>query len=418
MIVSAALRDWMKRLAALLLALVLLAGGSVVLAEEDSPYRTLKKDDSGADVLELKERMYYLGYFNTLKLSDVYNNTMIERVKMLQKNNGLEQTGIATPELQELIFSDACVWQGPTPVPTPVPTPTPPPQGPSDSVKLPELNEDGFLPEGEEPFVYENAEEGHWIYISSDINIEVKQYSTSKPLMLWYETRIRLKEGKKLQSLLVPGKNFSSFKQPAEILKQYTDDDHTVVLAFSDDFFAYRKKYSGVRIGVIIRDGKILFDDPAVANSTKFPPNEILAVFPDGTLKTFESDEHRAQEYLDMGVTDTYSFGPILMQNGKLSSQVKAYDSKDTEPRTALGMIAPNDYIVLTVTGRRDDSKGASFRWMADRMLDLGAVEAINLDGGNTCSLLFMGKLINRAADIKSGNIRYVSGLIGVVEEK
>jgi len=90
----------LKMISAALAAVLLLTAfpaGVCAFAEGDYPYRTLKKDDTGADVLMLKERMYYLGYFNTLNLSDQYNNTMIKRIKMLQKNNGLEETGIAPP---------------------------------------------------------------------------------------------------------------------------------------------------------------------------------------------------------------------------------------------------------------------------------------------------------------------------------
>lgn len=91
----------------------------------------LQKGDSGPDVLALKQRMYYLGYFNSLKnLTNKYNDVMAKRVAQLQKNNGLEATGIATPELQELIFSDECVWVASTPKPTPVPTTAPTPVRP------------------------------------------------------------------------------------------------------------------------------------------------------------------------------------------------------------------------------------------------------------------------------------------------
>ncbi|MBO2516411.1 MAG: hypothetical protein CW338_03925 [Clostridiales bacterium] len=409
----------LKMISAALAAVLLLTAfpaGVCAFAEGDYPYRTLKKDDTGADVLMLKERMYYLGYFNTLNLSDQYNNTMIKRIKMLQKNNGLEETGIATPELQELIYSDACVWQGPTPKPTPVPTPAPTPIAPHDTVALPETGEDGFLISGD-PFVYANPDEGHWVYISTDISIEIIRYTQKKPALIWFETHILLKDGVRLQSLLVPGKQKTTFKQPGDIIEQYTDDSHTVVLAFSDDFFAYRRKYEGTRIGIIVRDREIMSETTAGANSTKFPPLDIMAVFPDGTLKTYGRVDHTAQEYLDMGVIDTYAFGPILTQNGRINPYIYGYDKFDMEPRTALGMIAPGEYIVLTVTGRRDDSKGASFIWLAEKMNEKGAVESINLDGGNTCSLLFMGKIINRPANTKSKDIRYVSGLIGVIEE-
>ena len=49
-------------------------------------------------------------------------------------------------------------------------------------------------------------------------------------------------------------------------------------------------------------------------------------------------------------------------------------------------------------------------------MLDLGAVEAINLDGGFTTCMIFMGDAINRAANTTKKNFRTVTSLIGVRE--
>ena len=186
-----------------------LLGGTAVVAEtaqtaEETQYRELQKGDSGPDVLALKQRMYYLGYFNSLKnLTNKYNDVMAKRVAQLQKNNGLEATGIATSELQELIFSDECVWVAPTPKPTPVPTPAPTPVRPQADPGLPELDAEGFLPEGEtEPFVYENAEDGHWIYLSDDISVDIRRMTDETVPLIWFESRIRTRNEARLGRLL------------------------------------------------------------------------------------------------------------------------------------------------------------------------------------------------------------------------
>ena len=72
-------------------------------------------------------------------------------------------------------------------------------------------------------------------------------------------------------------------------------------------------------------------------------------------------------------------------------------------------MIEPYHYVVLTVKGRADDSKGTYLPWLADRMLSLGAVEAMNLDGGGTVSLVFNGKMLNKGTK----NLRNVTSMIG-----
>ena len=80
-------------------------------------------------------------------------------------------------------------------------------------------------------------------------------------------------------------------------------------------------------------------------------------------------------------------------------------------------MIGPNHYMVLTVLGRQNTSTGVRPIWLAQRMKDLGCTEALNLDGGNSVALVFMGDMINKAegADVNFMNgIRALASMIGV----
>ena len=413
----------LRKLCALLCVFVLL-GGTAVVAEtaqtaEETQYRELQKGDSGPDVLALKQRMYYLGYFNSLKnLTNKYNDVMAKRVAQLQKNNGLDATGIATPELQELIFSDECVWVAPTPKPTLVPTPAPTPVRPQADPGLPELDAEGFLPEGEtEPFVYENAEDGHWIYLSDDISVDIQRMTDETVPLIWFESRIRTRNEARLGRLLAQKKGKDpghTFLKPQDILDCYDN----VIFACSDDFFGYRWNFKQTQ-GIILNNGEVLSEKTfKKLNNKAWPQLDILAVFRDGTAKAYPSNAYTAQEYVDMGVMETYAFGPILAEEGKVSDDVYAYAYADSRlaPRTAIGSIGANDFMVLTVTGRRKDSKGATILWLAQKMTELGVQEAINLDGGNTCSLFFMGQLLNRPEIVQDKDIRSVSGLIGVAE--
>ena len=76
---------------------------------------------------------------------------------------------------------------------------------------------------------------------------------------------------------------------------------------------------------------------------------------------------------------------------------------------TALGMIEPYHYQLLVVQGRVDASKGTYLTWLADKMLEKGVTEALNLDGGGTVSLMFMGEIINKP----NKNLRSITSLIG-----
>lgn len=77
--------------------------------EELSQYQTITVGDRGANVLKLKDRMYELGYFNNKTNYDEFTDKTAEYVKCFQERNGLETTGIATPEMQALFYSQYAV---------------------------------------------------------------------------------------------------------------------------------------------------------------------------------------------------------------------------------------------------------------------------------------------------------------------
>ena len=383
-----------------IIALILILVCSSALAA--SQYRTLKNGSEGADVLKLKQAMYWLGYFTTPNLSNYYNGTTVERVKLLQKNNGLEETGIATPELQELIFSGNCIPSDTAPKPSPVPTPAPtpiPPQGPKKEVKLPQLTAEGFLaPEaGMEEFIHVDKDDGRWMYITSSLSIDLKRWTDVENHIVWFEGDIHTTEETPMTAYLSnptsknPGKGY---KNPLDLARE-----NKVVLAITDDHFGDRWN-GGVRPGIIVRNGKIIQDYTFKDGQGKFPNLEVLAVFQDGSMKTFKSDAHTAQEYIDMGVVNTYAFGPILVENGQLSEYMlrdEYYTFR--EPRCAIGMIEPHHYFLLVAKGRTSDSDGVYLTWLADKMMEKGVIEGFNLDGGGTTALMFMGEMLNKATN-------------------
>ena len=407
------MKTWMRILLGLCLAAVLLSAAG---AEE--AYKTLRQGDKGQAVLALKERMYELGYFTSTKFSNEFNATTKERLIELQKKNGLKADGIATPQVQALIFSDDCL-----PRSAADPTPAPAAKPAAGQAQAPEAAEGlAFLPEGEKPIASADRNKGTWSYISPSLHVEIRQYSGKSPwgANIWLEASIRMKNPEQLVSLLSDGKKPGTrMLRPDQIIEQQGTPEP--ILTISDDYFGYRVKYikDEKHVGVIIRNGQILYDDPktGAGKGKKFPPLDVLAIFQDGSMKTFLSGEHTAQEYVNMGARHTLSFGPILVQNG----QVFTYPDHTVygdygAPRLGIGITPDGTVKVLNALGRRTDAKGVSMQWMAEKMVEMGCVEALNLDGGNSISLIFMGDMINRPAKTAKKDIRPVTGLIGIMD--
>ncbi|MBL8768540.1 MAG: phosphodiester glycosidase family protein [Planctomycetes bacterium] len=100
-------------------------------------------------------------------------------------------------------------------------------------------------------------------------------------------------------------------------------------------------------------------------------------------------------------VIDAVQAGPVLVRDG-------AVDVTDDEevffgstiplvhPRSAVGITAEGDLILLVVEGRRPESRGVDLPELALILDELGCVEALNLDGGGSSTLVVDGERLNQ----------------------
>lgn len=93
--------------------------------------------------------------------------------------------------------------------------------------------------------------------------------------------------------------------------------------------------------------------------------------------------------------------GPVLLQKGKIVLDAKAEQFRDSfiqesAHRSAIGTTTAGNILIVAV-GNRTLGPGPSLNEMAELMRLIGAVDALNLDGGSSTSLYLGGQLINRA---------------------
>lgn len=105
------------------------------------------------------------------------------------------------------------------------------------------------------------------------------------------------------------------------------------------------------------------------------------------------------------GVRTAISGGPTLVVRGKQQRFDKAegdsyqYSSMlEKHPRSAIGWNA-NEYVWVEVDGRHQNSVGMTLNELAALMVELGCVEAMNLDGGGSATIWYDGKVRNRPCD-------------------
>ncbi len=91
--------------------------------------------------------------------------------------------------------------------------------------------------------------------------------------------------------------------------------------------------------------------------------------------------------------------GPYLVKNGKIFVDRQRFTDKflwKKEPRTAIGYSRAGTLIIVTVDGRRKGvSEGATMPELAQIMWELGAYNAMNLDGGSSTQMVYKGELVN-----------------------
>ncbi|WP_338555347.1 phosphodiester glycosidase family protein [Paenibacillus sp. KS-LC4] len=247
-----------------------------------------------------------------------------------------------------------------------------------------------------------------WNYSSDDIQINIKKVQTGSgsDLITYFVADVKVKDASSLRSAFAENSFGTNIIENTSVIAS----SNNAIFAINGDYYGFRDD------GVIIRNGTVYRDDPV---------REALALFDDGTLQTYDETEISSSDLLAGGVTNTFSFGPILIQDGKITSDFSSVkidtnfgnrSIQNANPRTAIGMIAPNHYVFVVVDGRKEGySRGMTLTELADVMAGLGATEAYNLDGGGSSTMYFMGRVVNNP--LGKNQERGVSDILYIGEE-
>lgn len=95
------------------------------------------------------------------------------------------------------------------------------------------------------------------------------------------------------------------------------------------------------------------------------------------------------------GVTEAMGGWPLLLKSGSYAGP-KEDASSPRHPRTAVGMRADGKWVFAVIDGRQTKSVGTTFTETAEIMKWLECREALNLDGGGSSAIKFLGITLNR----------------------
>ena len=108
----------------------------------------------------------------------------------------------------------------------------------------------------------------------------------------------------------------------------------------------------------------------------------------------------------ELNIRDGCGFGPVLIMNGEINQE--AYSSSSgLNPRTVIGQRKDGAVIFLCVDGRQAGSLGATYADLIDIMLEYGAYNACNMDGGSSSVMLYRN--IDGQLDCEVGTVGFVN---------
>ena len=139
--------------------------------------------------------------------------------------------------------------------------------------------------------------------------------------------------------------------------------------------------------GIVISNGKIIYSEVKPdykVNVTAFTRGGKLIV-----------GNYSVNQLMKMDVKEAISFRETLILNGKALS----VQDEGLNPRTAIGQKADGTIVMLVIDGRQGLMPGATLKEVQNILLQEGAVNASNLDGGSSSTMYLNGEVINSPCD-------------------
>ena len=224
-------------------------------------------------------------------------------------------------------------------------------------------------------------------YSDDKLSIKLKDYTVSGTAV--HVAEVKADSASYLKTAFAQGSYGRNVTATTSDIAESVD----AILAINGDYYGAQEK------GYVIRNGKLY-------RSTASSGSEDLVIYKDGTFEIINESEVTAEDLIAKGAVQTLSFGPALVENGKISvdSDDEVGRAMASNPRTAIGIKSDGTSVFVVSDGRTDESEGLSLLQLAEFMENLGAETAYNLDGGGSSTMVFKGNIVNTPTGGGIGN--------------
>ena len=133
----------------------------------------------------------------------------------------------------------------------------------------------------------------------------------------------------------------------------------------------------------------LVYSEGSCVWKTGAPPNaKGFAGFNKDDILVVHKENISEAQAKELNIRDGCCFGPVLIMNGEIN--MEAYNkSSGLNPRTAIGQRADGAVIFVCIDGRQASSAGGQYKDVIDIMMEFGAVNACNMDGGSSSVMMY-----------------------------
>ena len=254
-----------------------------------------------------------------------------------------------------------------------------------DAPALEEADEDSYFRSEDDPeeVVIEDWDNEHWEYRTDTLSIIIDRIhvldAENRPVC-YCIAHVRMRDEDAFRAAVRGEEGGTESNEiPYEMARRYQ-----AVLAVTGDNLSVNEPDLK---GIIIRNGKIYNRRKAA---------DTMALMPGLSMQIFSPDEITAEELLEMGVTNAFSFGPTLIRDGVVNFNATRAEITGRNPRVGVGMVESGHFVVITVDGRLAAySHGVTLNTFMHMFYLQGCKQAYNLDGGSSTAMVFMGEYLN-----------------------
>lgn len=123
-----------------------------------------------------------------------------------------------------------------------------------------------------------------------------------------------------------------------------------------------------------------------------------------GDKVSIDSTKNAPVDFGMRQIEDVVSGVPQLIKNGKIDVTWQEEKSSKSfvetkHPRTAVAKLKDGKFLMAAIDGRSESSGGIALPQLAALLLEFGATDAMNLDGGGSTTMFLDGKVVNHPSD-------------------